>query len=772
MVTRASRLWVLLLALWVASVAGCREVPATQLLVVVDSDLVVDRELNRVTISVTDPTGQHLYTQRDFTLLPVARPAAYALPLSFGVVPIEDDASRRVRVIVTARTVDTGRRIELTALAGFLPSRKLLLTMFLERSCVGVDTCGPSETCIAGRCQSAVRQALPDVTDRGPVDASGLFDTARADVSVDVPDVVDASVPVDAPDVVDASAPIDAPDVVDITDVPGLPTPQLIYPTPGATTNTRLLGFSAQATGVPPSVTTTVELSPRPTFLVADTASVVVSTPAAVGGVTTWNLTGINADELVAPSGPIGSRQQLWWRMKLTHPSAAGSRSVAWPFHLRPAQPARVVTGPQRFRALGQSGDFDGNGASDFLVVNARSGVANGASVVMGRTFSRVVEHTVNVSQRAIDFGRAARLGDINGDGLEDLGVASGFPTGTGESGAVYVVLGTTAATDRTPELIPSTVGAATSNALRMAPVMDIDRDGVGEFVVGFPATGMLRVYRGLSGARGGRFIEIAPAVAGADSEMSLSTAGDVNGDGRGEFVVGHGSRGEADLYFSSDAGGVATFERVPLSSTGLASAARFGVSVTGGGDINGDGFSDVVVAGDAGLRVFYGGLTGIVASSVFIDPMPCGVGAFSATRRVANLGDLNGDGGDEVGIAYVGVCMIVLRAPLAAASSSPVLDEQRTLYAPTGDSTWASTLTTVGDYDDDGLADFALAVPNLSDGSRSAVKVYFGDRLAWTDGMSLDGGVAPEVLVVTPNSAGWGYSVATRAWRGVWPAI
>lgn len=750
MVTSATRRWALGLAGGVALIAGCREVPATQLLVVVDSDLAVDRELNRVTVSVTDPSGQNLYSQRDFRLLPTARPAAYALPISFGVVPIEGDAARRVRVIVEARTADTGRRIELTALAGFLPDRKLLLTMFLERACVGVDTCGVNETCVAGRCQSAERPSLPDVTDQATVDASGLFDVARPDA------VVDATA---------TDTAVDAP----VTDAASLPTPQLVYPTPGALTNTRLLGFEARATNVPAGASAFLEVSRGPTFVATETVTVAVPTPAAVGGVTTWTVSSLDADTLTSPGGPIGSEHQLWWRIKLSLPSVTLTRSVAWPFRLRPAQPGRVVTGAQRFRAVGQAGDFDGNGASDVLVVNARSGAADGASLLMGRTFSRVVEHTVRVSQSALDFGRAARLGDLNADGLEDFAVATGFPGGTGGAGAsggLYLVLGTTSPDDRTPEPVASITPAATTDPLRVAAVMDSDRDGVGEFVVGFPATGALRVYRGLAGARAGRFVELAPTVAGADPNLSLSTAGDVNGDGRGDFVVGHGSRGDAELYLAADVGGVASFERVPLSAGGLASTAGFGASVTGGGDVNGDGFSDVVVAGDAGLRVYFGGVTGVVATSTFVDPSPCAPGAFEAPRRVANLGDLNGDGGDEVGIAHVGVCMIVLRAPLAAASTSPALVEQRTLFAPAGESTWASTIAAVGDYDDDNLGDFALAIPHLDDPTRSTVKVYFGDPTAWAEGQSGDGGVAPTSMVVTPNSRGWGYSVASRRVR------
>lgn len=417
----------------------------------------------------------------------------------------------------------------------------------------------------------------------------------------------------------------------------------------------------------------------------------------------------------------------------------------------------------QRFRAIGQAGDFNGDGASDVFIVTARSGVSNGGNFALGRRFSRASESAVHVSQRTLDFGRGARLGDLDGDGFEDYGVASGFPTGTGDSGAVYLVMGTSATTDRTPELVPTTRSSATTIPAPMAAVMDSDRDGVGEFVVALPSTGTVRLYRGAAAARLGVFEDFAPAVAGPETEISLSTAGDFNGDGRGDFVVGRPSQRSAELFLATDLGGVAGYLRAPLSPAGLSSDAGYGSAVAGGGDLNGDGFSDVVVAGTAGLRVFFGGASGVAASSTFVDPSPCVGRASDATpRRMANLGDLNGDGGDELGLAYVGACMVVLRAPVSPASSSPSLAEVRTLFAPAGESTYASALAPVGDYDGDGLADFSLAIPNLTDGLRSTVKVYFGDPSAWAEGMSVDGGVAPAVMTLTPGSSGWGYSVAS----------
>jgi hypothetical protein len=85
----------------------------------------------------------------------------------------------------------------------------------------------------------------------------------------------------------------------------------------------------------------------------------------------------------------------------------------------------------------------------------------------------------------------------------------------------------------------------------------------------------------------------------------SVSTAGDVNGDGYSDVIVGaYGyttSTGRAYIYF----GGAIMNNIADITMTGEATFNLFGISVSAAGDVNGDGFSDVLV-GANGLQFKY----------------------------------------------------------------------------------------------------------------------------------------------------------------------
>lgn len=189
-------------------------------------------------------------------------------------------------------------------------------------------------------------------------------------------------------------------------------------------------------------------------------------------------------------------------------------------------------------------------------------------------------------------------------------------PTSDLPTGVVYwrVRLSTeTTATSATWEL---TVGA------RSAPVdsswgtiLDVNGDGYTNLVVGAPElTGSYggSVYVFLGSAHGlARTPAITLAAPGAGTSWSLfgygvASAGDVNGDGYSDLVVGatdtSGVTGAAYLYLGGPPG-LATTPAVILTDPGGAAGDYFGHSVASAGDLNGDGYADVVVATGPGTR-------------------------------------------------------------------------------------------------------------------------------------------------------------------------
>lgn len=250
---------------------------------------------------------------------------------------------------------------------------------------------------------------------------------------------------------------------------------------------------------------------------------------------------------------------------------------------------------------------------------------------------------------------------DVNGDGFDDvaIGAAYGVSTAGDVAGNVTVYLG-------------SSAGLRTSAAQRLdgeeiqfpfatvASAGDVNGDGYADLLVGAPGTlidrqpavGSVSLFLGGRTGVSARPARVLYGVAASQGfGMSVAGAGDVNRDGFADVIVGAPGSGTADVYLGA-ASGLAASPSIVLRGDG-----QFGRSVAGGADVNGDGFHDVIVgasdedvpgiphAGTA--RVFLGSEAGIVAIAANTLTGTTFADAFGAT--VANAGDVNGDGRSDV---------------------------------------------------------------------------------------------------------------------------
>src|SRR4051794_4322238 len=153
----------------------------------------------------------------------------------------------------------------------------------------------------------------------------------------------------------------------------------------------------------------------------------------------------------------------------------------------------------------------------------------------------------------------------------------------------------------------------------------------------------------------------------------SVAGAGDVNGDGRTDVIVGapdtdpSGSNsGAAYVLYGKPTARTVTLSNSGIAATdgflieGAAADSRMGESVAGAGDVNGDGFADVIVgasqanttgAGAGAVYVLYGAATRpTVTASDSADPangflIKGAAAGDQAGKSVAGAGDVNGDG-------------------------------------------------------------------------------------------------------------------------------
>ncbi len=445
-------------------------------------------------------------------------------------------------------------------------------------------------------------------------------------------------------------------------------------------------------TAIGPS-STAVATSRRPTFRVRvptgeDGAQIQVCRDRACTlTVTTFSITGTGVAG-AAPAADLAPGVYYWRTRGMIAGATVSAFGPTWQVTVSAAGvPASDATWGSIF-------DLNSNNYADVIV-----GVPglNRGQVYAGAAAGISTIASWNPAGLASTGTSVASAGDVNGDGFADA--ILGAPT----SNTVYVFHGSATGLTVAPSTTLTAGAGTTTFGAWVAPAGDVNGDGYGDAVVGAPGSNRAYVYLGGATGLSSTPTTLAGPAGSSNFGVTISTAGDVNADGYADVIAGGDGSETAYLYLGS-ATGLGT---TPTTVSAPSGASGFGRAVAAAGDVNGDGYPDVIIGAYASgtTYLYHGGASGLGATPATTLTAPGGALQFGFAASSAS--DVNGDGYADVIVGAPMSNAAYVFAGGAAGVSATVLT---TLTSAS--SSFGRAVAYAGDTNADGFADVIIGAP------------------------------------------------------------
>lgn len=355
-----------------------------------------------------------------------------------------------------------------------------------------------------------------------------------------------------------------------------------------------------------------------------------------------------------------------------------------------------------------------------------------------------------------------AFIGDIDGDGNEDIALGSPMArSGRLTPGAVYLFYGPVSGAKVVPENAHAViVGEADTDQFGKTPraAGDFNGDGLDDFVVGAYTNAEGGIDAGasyvfLGGSRRSGTLSATSAGlklvgrAGENAGRLGTGVGDVNRDGKSDILIStyrdanNQLTGGAYLIHGSSVTG-----HLPLSSAaatlyGEAAGDQAGLALAGAGDVNNDGYADFLIGaenranGDGAAYLLLGPITGQKSLSS-ANLRIYGQGGASVGETVAGVGDVNGDGLDDLligapmaspeGILGQGCAYLFYGGSRSGAHAATEADVVLTGISDMDN--LGKRVTSLGDWNGDGFADFSVSAVGAASSAGEAYVIFGGE--------------------------------------------
>ncbi len=259
------------------------------------------------------------------------------------------------------------------------------------------------------------------------------------------------------------------------------------------------------------------------------------------------------------------------------------------------------------------AGDVNGDGKADIIVAAPTESVPpNGSTgrvyVFSGADASLLYTHVTDPAQFG-EFGTAVAAGDLNGDGRADTVVGAWMGAFIGAplvQSYVYIFSGADGSLVRA---IPRPVYARDDKFGSALAIGDVNGDGTADVFVGDPAKGFVYdvsvyIFDGLNGSLLYKLTNPNPVPGAFPSFGTAVAAGDLNGDGKADAIVGtlpdpFAIPNVGRVYVFSGADG-SLLDTLDTPNPNISAAAFFGTAVAAG-DVTGDGKASVIVGAPDG---------------------------------------------------------------------------------------------------------------------------------------------------------------------------